>query len=102
VCVWSMHCRGGRTYEAICPGFAAWRQQHKGVPTASTLGASKAAGRRPRKRRRGARDGQQPSAGGVVDHDVGGAGVVSSTKQRCDQQPEDYEHRGFTAWTWEC
>lgn len=36
--MWNVHGPNGRTFEDRYPGFAAWRQQHKGVAANTTLG----------------------------------------------------------------
>jgi len=41
--VWNIHGPNAKSFEERYPGFAAWRQQHKGVPTDTTLGAGEAA-----------------------------------------------------------
>jgi hypothetical protein len=55
--VWGLHGPNARNFEDRFPGFAAWREQHKGVPADVTLGCTLSGGRvRKRNRKRKAAD----------------------------------------------
>lgn len=42
--VWNIHGPSAKTFEERYPGFAAWRQTHKDVPTEHTLDTDPASG----------------------------------------------------------